>query len=183
MKPTLVLIGIGNHGRQYERTRHNAGYLALDVLAEHLKTTPWKESQKFMASLSEGLIDEQPVLLVKPRTYVNRSGECVRKIIDFYSLDSSTQLLVCVDDIDLPLGTYRFRLEGGPGTHNGLKSIVQCIGQEFPRYRLGLGAPSKEIDLAAWVLSRLSDEEMNMLHSSCAELLPSARTVIASQSK
>jgi PTH1 family peptidyl-tRNA hydrolase len=90
---------------------------------------------------------------------MNRSGECIRKLVDFYKLDVSYQLLVISDDIDLPLGEVRLRMNGGPGTHNGLRSIVETIGEGFPRLRIGIGTPSAGEDLAAWVLSSLSPAE------------------------
>jgi PTH1 family peptidyl-tRNA hydrolase len=113
--------------------------------------------------MSETQLHAVPVLLVKPETYMNNSGECIRSIVDFYKLDPARQLLVLVDDIDISLGELRFRDEGGPGTHNGLRSIVQCIGEKFPRLRIGLGSAPEGTDLATWVLSVPSPAERDML--------------------
>ncbi len=167
MKPHLVIIGLGNPGKQYAGTRHNAGFLAVEKLASDFGTGEWKENPRFLGRTCEARILAAAVLLVEPGTYMNRSGECVRKLVDFYKLDPSTQILVISDDIDLPLGDVRVRMKGGPGTHNGLRSIVASIGENFPRIRLGLGMPAGE-DLATWVVSNLSPDERKTLENSIA---------------
>ena len=130
MKPSLVIIGLGNPGTQYANTRHNAGFRAADLLAESFGADGvWQDRQKFLAQTCEVNIAEVPVLLVKPQTFMNRSGESIRKIVDFFKIDPARQLLIISDDIDLPLGEVRFRENGGPGTHNGLKSVVEQIGE------------------------------------------------------
>jgi len=177
MKPDVVIVGLGNPGKQYEMTRHNLGWLALDTIGAELKAGEYKDQQKFLCAAAEGELDGVPVLLVKPTTFMNRSGECVRKLVDFYKLDPSKQLLIVCDDIDLPAGTHRLRMSGGPGTHNGLKSIVECIGENFPRHRIGLGAKPPEMDLAAWVLSRLSAEELSLMTSAFEAVVSSVREV------
>jgi PTH1 family peptidyl-tRNA hydrolase len=159
MKPHFLLIGLGNPGKQYEQTRHNAGFMAVDHVAKELGAGDWSDSQKFMAVIAEATIEGRHCLLVKPTTFMNRSGECIRKLAEFYKLDVSKQILVCCDDVDIPLGTHRLRLTGGPGTHNGLKSIVDIFGENFPRLRIGIGPQPKEMDLAAWVLSKMTEEE------------------------
>jgi len=163
MKPDLIIVGLGNPGKQYQKTRHNAGWMALDHLHEKIGAGDWQPKQKFLCDFAEGEIDGKSVLLVKPTTYMNDSGSCLRKLIDFFKLDSTKNLLVVTDDIDLPLGTHRFRKEGGPGTHNGLKSIVAIFGEAFPRHRIGIGPKDPEMDLAAWVLSRMSDEDIEKM--------------------
>lgn len=177
MKPSLVIVGLGNPGKEYERTRHNAGWMALDLLHHKIGGGEWSLKQKFLAHVAEGEIDGKSVLLVKPTTYMNDSGNCIRKIIDFYDLDPSRDLLVITDDIDLPLGTHRFRKEGGPGTHNGLKSIVQIFGEEFPRHRIGIGPKDEKMDLSAWVLSRMSEEELEKMTSGMEAVLASVRSL------
>lgn len=166
MKPQFLLIGLGNPGAQYESTRHNVGWLAVDSVHASEKGSEWSEKPKFLSALSDATIDGHGVLLVKPLTFMNRSGEAVRKLIDFYKLNPATQMLVCCDDIDLPLGTHRLRMSGGPGTHNGLKSIVECIGENFPRLRIGLGSQPSGHDLAAWVLSSIAAGEKKALQPS-----------------
>lgn len=163
MKPSLVVIGLGNPGKQYDQTRHNAGFQAVDVLSDAFGVGDWKDTQKFMSQIQEARIVTVPVLLIKPQTYMNRSGEAIRKIVDFYKLNPSQQIVVLSDDIDIPLGTLRLRLSGGPGTHNGLKSVVEQLGENFPRLRIGVGPKPEVGDLAAWILSRFSAEEATAL--------------------
>ena len=170
MKPSLVIVGLGNPGNTYASTRHNAGFRALDVLSEAYGTGEWSEKQKFLSSVQEARVVTVPILLVKPQTYMNCSGDSVRKIVEFFKLDVSQQLLVLCDDIDLPLGELRLRRKGGPGTHNGLKSIVHIFGEEFPRLRIGLGVPPAGVDLAAWVLSACSKEEESAIHGALKQL-------------
>ncbi len=161
MAPRFLFIGLGNPGEKYEHTRHNIGFLAADAVGKTWGVDPgdWKEKAKFRCLTAEASCGDVPFLLVKPITYMNRSGECVQKIVDYFKLDPSTQIIVCCDDIDLPLGTYRFRLQGSGGTHNGLKSVVDVFGEEFPRLRIGIGPKPEDADLAAWVLSNMTKEE------------------------
>ncbi len=163
MKPSLVIIGLGNPGKTYEKTRHNAGFQAIDCLSHEWSEGEWTEKQKFTSLTQDARMVTFPVLLVKPQTYMNRSGEAVKKIIDFYKLDPSQQILVVCDDIDLPLGTVRLRRKGGPGTHNGLRSIVTIIGEDFPRLRIGLGPAPKGDELATWVLNVPPADEQEKL--------------------
>ncbi len=163
MKPQIVIVGLGNPGAQYVRTRHNAGFQAIDVLTDEYGEGAWEEKQKFLAQVHEARIVTVPALLVKPLTFMNRSGECIRKIVDFYKLDPTHQLLVLSDDIDIGLGDIRFREQGGPGTHNGLRSIVEQIGEGFPRMRIGVGPSPRGDELATWVLSIPSPDDEKKL--------------------
>ncbi len=178
MKPRFLLIGLGNPGKQYDQTRHNAGFMAIDHVAKETGAGEWSDKQKFMALISDVTIDGIPCLLVKPTTYMNRSGECIRKLIEFYKLDPAKQILVCCDDIDIPLGTHRLRLTGGPGTHNGLKSIVTIFGENFPRLRIGIGPQAPEIDLAAWVLSRMTEAEQTAMSKEFGAVLTAVRGLV-----
>ena len=163
MKPALIVVGLGNPGKQYVHTRHNAGFKALDALSEKYGTGEWQEKQKFLAHIQEARILAAPLLLVKPTTYMNLSGDCVRKLIDFYKVDPAAQLLILCDEIDISLGEVRLRMNGGPGTHNGLRSLVATLGEGFPRIRIGVGKPVTGIDLAAYVLSVPPEEERKIL--------------------
>lgn len=169
MKPHLVVVGLGNPGKSYQNTRHNAGFQALDLLAKTFGEGEWKPAPKMLSDTCDARILAVPILLAKPQTYMNRSVEAVRKIVDFYKLDPQTQVLVISDDIDLPLGTLRLRLKGGPGTHNGLRSIAESFGESYPRIRIGLGEPS-EGDLAAWVLSVPSETDQKALQVAMQEI-------------
>lgn len=178
MKPAFLIVGLGNPGKQYTKTRHNAGFLALDTLADEIKATQYEDQQKFLCWGAEGEIDSVPVLLVKPTTFMNMSGHCIKKLVDFYKLDPARQLLVLCDDIDIPRGTHRFRMAGGPGTHNGLKSIVEIFGENFPRYRIGLGPKPPDVDLAAWVLSAITPMDMKVMKPAFAGVLGAVREVM-----
>lgn len=170
MKPHLVIIGLGNPGKEHARTRHNVGFQAVELLSETFAEGPWKDQQKFLCRVQEARIVTVPVLLVQPSTYMNRSGECIRKLVEFYKLNPRQQILVICDDIDLPLGDVRLRTKGGPGTHNGLRSIVVVLGEEFPRLRVGIGACVSGADLAAWVLSVPSTEEQHIIQTTLKSL-------------
>lgn len=159
MKPSLIIVGLGNPGKAYENTRHNLGFLAIDALKETFGEGEWEDRKKFESIVCEGRVVTVPVLFVKPQTFMNNSGEAIHKIVEFYKLNASQQVLVVFDDIDIPLGTFRIKHKGGPGTHNGMKSIVDHLGEDFARLKIGLGAPPKEQDLATWILSGLTAEE------------------------
>lgn len=181
MKPSLVVIGLGNPGRQYENTRHNAGFMGIDVLSGAFGQGEWKEQQKFDGWVQEARIVAAPVLLVKPTTFMNLSGDCARKIVNFFKLDPTQQVLVLCDEIDLPLGTLRLRNKGSAGTHNGLKSLVEQFGENFARLRIGIGPKPDQADLAAWVLSAFSDNERKMLEGSIATLPQVLSTFVMGQ--
>ncbi len=179
MKPHLIIIGIGNPGKQYENTRHNVGFQAIDVLSGTYGEGPWKETQKFQCVAQEARIVTVPVLLVKPLTFVNRSGECIRKLVEFYKLNPREQILVVSDDLDLPLGEARLRMKGGAGTHNGLRSVVVVLGEEFPRLRLGIGGSHpKGEELAAWVLSVPPAEERKGIEDMLKTLPETVKTFV-----
>ena len=153
----LAIIGLGNPGEKYRHSRHNAGFDVMDILSAKLDT-PIKKL-KFQATYGETVIGGQKVALIKPQTFMNLSGLTVSEAMAWYKL-APEEVLLIVDDIDLPLGQVRLRSKGGPGTHNGLRHIVQCIGTgDFPRVRIGMGAPPPAWDLADWVLSSFSTPE------------------------
>src|SRR3989338_797369 len=170
MKPSLIIIGLGNPGKSYEKTRHNTGFSAVSVIAKHFGTGPWKDRPKYNAHVAEGRILTMPILLVQPQTYMKISGETVRKMIDFYKLRPTDQMLIICDDVDLPCGTIRLRKHGSAGTHNGLKSIVEQIGEEFPPLRIGIGPKPDGEDLATWVLSIPSKEEQDQINDALQKI-------------
>lgn len=178
MKPSLLIVGLGNIGKEYENTRHNAGFLAIEYLKDQWGEGEWQHQPKWLAEVCEARLHTFPVLLVKPQTFMNRSGETVRKIVDFYKLDAAKQVLVLVDDLDIPLGDVRYRAKGSAGTHNGLKSIIAAMGTEFPRLRLGIGPKDPNYDLSAWVLSTFSTKELETLNDAIAELPSTIKEVV-----
>ena len=152
-----VIVGLGNPGEQYEHTRHNAGFDVMSILAAKLNT-PIKK-MKFQGLIGETLLGGEKLVLIKPQTFMNLSGLTVSEALNWYKIEPAEMLLI-VDDIDLPFGQVRIRPKGGPGTHNGLRHIVQCTGTgDFPRVRVGMGAPPAQWDLADWVLSKFQTEE------------------------
>ena len=157
-----LVVGLGNPGRQYENTRHNAGFLAIDRLAERYGARI--DRAKFKALVGEVTIGGKRVLLMKPQTFMNLSGEAVGEAVRFYKL-SADHVIVLSDDISLDVGRLRVRRKGSDGGHNGLKSINFHLGtDQYPRIKIGVGQkPCAEYDLADWVLSSFSKEEMVVL--------------------
>ena len=152
-----IIVGLGNPGKKYEGTRHNAGFAALDHVAEIWGVRVTKA--KFDALTGTGTAAGVKVLLMKPQTFMNLSGDAVRKAADFYKVPPE-RIIVLFDDISLAPGRLRIRKTGSAGGHNGIKSIIGNIGQDFPRVKIGVGEkPRPEYDLADWVLSRLTQAE------------------------
>jgi len=191
MKPSLIVIGLGNPGKQYEGTRHNVGFWATDELANEFGTEDWQDKQKFMSLTSEGRIITAPILFVKPTTFMNRSGETVKKLIDFFKLDPSKQILVITDDVDLEVGDIRFRESGGAGSHNGLKSIVEQFGENFPRLRVGIRgshAPEGSFlqageDLASYVLSKPSKDDQEKIREALSTIPETVKKFVMEDSQ
>ncbi len=156
-----MIVGLGNPGARYQRNRHNIGYQIVDELARAHQLSFSK--RKFKASLAEGRIAGQRVLLVKPETYMNLSGEAVQPLVAYFKLELS-HLLVVYDDMDLPLGKIRLRPAGGAGGHNGMKSLIQRLGSNtFARLRVGIDRPPGRMDPAAYVLQNFSAAEEEVM--------------------
>lgn len=152
----VIIVGLGNIGVQYRNTFHNLGFRVVDYLAEKLSIDVTKE--KYKALIGKGRVNGQEVMLVKPTTYMNNSGQSVVLIKKKYK---DARIIVAVDDIDLPKGAIRYRERGKSGTHNGMRSLVEYIGEDFERVRIGIGRDETK-NLADYVLSniRLEDEEL-----------------------
>lgn len=148
----VIVVGLGNPDKSYEKTYHNMGFEVVKALAEKHNIKICKN--KFKALVGEGVIGNEKVLLVLPQTYMNLSGECVVLLREKFR---DAKILVVVDDIDLPVGTIRFRERGSAGTHNGLRSIVSFVGEEFARLKIGIGR-DKTKDLSDFVLSKFDEE-------------------------
>ena len=153
----LAIVGLGNPGEKYEHSRHNVGFDVISIIAAKLNA-PIKKL-KFQGTIGETIYKGEKLVLIKPQTFMNLSGLTVQEALSWYKLEPKDMLLL-VDDIDLPLGQVRIRAKGGPGTHNGLRHIVQCTGSgDFPRVRVGVGSQPPGWDLADWVLSKYQTEE------------------------
>ncbi len=158
-----VIVGIGNPGREYEGTRHNCGFLVCDELAARHGLGPWRRDWNALVA-DWPLAPGGRALLVKPQTYVNRSGETVQAVLAFHRL-SVNDLLVVVDDLNLAPGHLRLRPDGSPGGHNGLKDIQARIGPIYPRLRLGIGRPPPSGDQVNWVLGGFAAEERPVIEA------------------
>jgi peptidyl-tRNA hydrolase, PTH1 family len=155
-------VGLGNPGAQYERTRHNVGFMALDRMAAECGIA-WKFSDKCKALVGEGNAQGTKVMLIKPQTYMNLSGESVRGFMNFYKA-SLEDMVVLYDDLDTPYGQIRLRYQGSAGGHNGIKSIIAHTGtQTFNRIRIGISRPAPGYDIANYVLSDFRKEEFKEL--------------------
>ena len=154
----FVIAGLGNPGLKYAGTRHNVGFGALDELAEAYRISV--DTGKHRALIGKGVIEGQKVILVKPQTYMNLSGESIREVMEYYKL-SVEELLVIYDDINLDVGQLRILEKGSAGGHNGMKNIIACLGSDhFPRLRVGVGAKPPRMDLADYVLGHFPSEEL-----------------------
>ena len=163
-KPEYLIAGLGNPGREYAETRHNAGFMAADFLADMLKVKI--DRAKFDALCADAVIAQKRVLLMKPQTYMNASGIAVSAAADYYNIPPAHIIVLC-DDITQAPGKLRIRRSGSAGGHNGLKSIIGMLdGEDFPRIRLGVGEkPSPDYDLAAWVTGKFSETDKKALVS------------------
>lgn len=172
-----IIVGLGNPGKQYEHTRHNVGFDTIDVLAERYRISV--DAKKYKALYGKGMIEGNKVILAKPQTYMNLSGESVRELIDFYKIDEAEELIVIYDDISLEPGQLRLRAKGSAGGHNGIKNIIAHLGgQEFKRIKVGVGEKPKGYDLADYVLSRFSKEERQKVDASLERAADAAVKII-----
>ena len=159
--PIKIIVGLGNPGPRYAKNRHNIGFQIVDELAA--KHDLSFDKRQFKALIASGRIDGQRVLLVKPQTYMNLSGEAVQPLVSYYKVELE-DLMVVFDDMDLPAGVIRLRPFGGAGGHNGMKSIIGRLGSnQFPRLRVGVGRPPGRMDPAAYVLQDFSADEESLM--------------------
>ena len=157
-----LIVGLGNPEPKYDNTRHNIGFAVIDELAK-VWQMPLKENKRFQGLFSEGVAGGGKIRLLKPLTYMNRSGQSVRAVADWYKLEPSS-VLVVYDDMDLPVGKLRMRLSGSAGGHNGMKSIIAHLGvKEFPRLRIGIGKSDGEKGTISHVLGKFAPQEMKTI--------------------
>ena len=174
----FIVCGLGNPGTQYENTRHNTGFMALDTLAEKLGADV--KRLKFKSLTADVNIGGKHCLLMKPTTFMNNSGEAVVEALNFYKLPPEN-LLVMYDDISLDVGRVRIRKKGSDGGHNGIKSIIYLTGSDtFPRIKIGVGAkPNPDYDLAAWVLGMFPKDQGEQLESALERAAEAAQLIVA----
>lgn len=173
----FLLVGLGNPGKQYENTRHNAGFMALDKIAQKNHTEI--KRIKFKGSVGECSLGGKKVLLLKPSTYMNLSGQSVKEAMTFYKL-SPEQVLILFDDINLEPGKLRIRRKGSDGGHNGMKNIIYLSGSDqFPRIKLGVGKkPHPDYNLADWVLSKFTTQEQKELDLALENVAAAAELIV-----
>lgn len=159
----VIIVGLGNVGIQYQNTFHNLGFKVVDYIARKLGIDVKKE--KYKALIGQGSFNGKPIMLVKPTTYMNHSGECVVLLKKKFK---DARIIVAVDDIDLPKGKIRYRERGKSGTHNGLRSLVEYIGEEFERVRVGIGRDETK-NLADYVVSNIKIEDEELFEKAVAE--------------
>ena len=173
-----IIAGLGNPTSQYERTRHNVGFDTIDEIANEYHIL--MNEAKFRSVCGIGMIGGQKVLLMKPQTYMNNSGEAIGAALHFYKLDPSSELLVVYDDISLEPGNLRIRQKGSAGGHNGIKSIIAHAGtQEFARIKIGVGAKPQGWDLADHVLSRFPKEERKAVQEAMKDAVAAVSMIAA----
>lgn len=157
-----IIAGLGNPTKEYEGTRHNVGFDVIDRLADKYNISV--DGRKHRAFIGKGMIEGQKVILAKPQTYMNLSGESIRSLLDYYKIDEEQELIVIYDDISLGTGQLRIRAKGSAGGHNGIKNIIAHLGhQVFPRIKVGVGEKPSKYDLADYVLGHFSASEKKMM--------------------
>ena len=172
-----VVVGLGNPGKQYENTRHNAGFICVDYIADTLGVKLDKFKHK--AYYTQANIGDKKVLLVKPQTYMNLSGEATVGLLNFFKVETKNMLVIC-DEISLPVGKMRIRRKGSDGGQRGMRNIIELTGKDdFARIKVGIGEkPNPNYDLAKWVLSKFSDEELKNLNSEVVKKVYDATLLI-----
>ena len=170
-----LIVGLGNPGKEYVKTRHNIGFEAIDALANDANISVNK--QKFKALYGEGRVGEERVVLVKPQGYMNLSGEAVKAFATWYKIKAE-DILILYDDVSLPPGKLRIRVKGSAGGHNGIKSIIQHLGtSEFERIKIGIGEKPQGWNLADYVLSRFTDAEMKIMSEAIEDVVGAINTI------
>ena len=157
-----LIVGLGNPEEDYSNTRHNMGFNTINKISKEYDIEVNKK--KFKGLYGTGMIEGEKVILLKPQTFMNLSGESVKEVVDFYKIEND-DIIVIYDDMDVELGTIKIRKKGGPGSHNGMKSVVQYLGTDFARIRVGIGKPEDE-DFIRYVIGPIPEEEKEMLDKS-----------------
>ena len=173
----FIIVGLGNPTKEYEGTRHNVGFEVIDRIADKYNISV--TDRKSRAFCGKGIIAGQKVLLVKPQTYMNLSGESVRGLVDYYKIDEESELLVIFDDISLDVGQLRIRKKGSAGGHNGIKNIIAHLGTNvFQRIKVGVGEKPKEYDLADYVLGHFSKAEQEVMEDGYKDAIQAVELIL-----
>ena len=179
-KHMYIIAGLGNPTMQYEGTRHNAGFDVIDALADKYNISV--DGRKNRAYIGKGIIEGQKVLLVKPQTYMNLSGESIGGLVDYFKIDEEQDLIVIYGDISLSPGQIRIRKKGSAGGHNGIKNIIAHLGtQVFPRIKVGVGEKPKKYDLADYVLSHFTKAEREEMEEGYQKAIQAVEKILAGE--
>ena len=170
-----LFIGLGNPGQSYERNRHNLGFAVIDKIAEHYSLGIWKD--KFKGSICDFIIENQKVILFKPSDYMNNSGYSTSELINFYKIPKNN-VFVFFDDVELSPGKIRVKLGGGHAGHNGIRDIIEKIGVDFWRIRLGIGHPGTKKDMGKYVLSNFSDSDQKWIDIMIASIVDNLKLIV-----
>lgn len=175
-----IIVGLGNPEKKYENTRHNVGFIVIDKIAEKYGISVLE--RKFKACIGKGIINGQKVVLVKPLTYMNLSGESVREVVDYFKVDSDTEVLVIYDDTSMEVGKLRIRKKGSAGGHNGIKSIISHLGSDvFVRAKVGIGEKPPKFDLADYVLGQLTKEDHEHIDEAADKICQAVELLVYGQ--
>ena len=173
----FIIVGLGNPSKEYEGTRHNAGFEVIDRIADKYNISV--DTKKHRALIGKGIIGGQTVILAKPQTFMNLSGESVRSLLDYYKVDEEQEFIVIYDDISLDNGQIRIRAKGSAGGHNGIKNIIAHLGgQVFPRVKVGVGEKPSKYDLADYVLGHFSKEEQVLMDEGYAHAVHAVEMIL-----
>lgn len=173
----FLIAGLGNPKREYDNTRHNIGFAMIDAMAEKYNISV--RNIKNRAMTGQGIINGRKVLLAKPLTFMNLSGESIRPLADYYKIAPDAELIVVSDDINLPIGQIRIRKKGSAGGHNGLKNIIAQLGsEEFQRIRIGVGGKPENYDLADYVLGHFTKEEKTLMEKAVSMAVEAAEMML-----
>ena len=173
----FIIVGLGNPSKEYEGTRHNAGFEVIDRIADKYNISV--DTKKHRALIGKGIIGGQKVILAKPQTFMNLSGESVRSLLDYYKVDEEQEFIVIYDDISLDNGQIRIRAKGSAGGHNGIKNIIAHLGgQVFPRVKVGVGEKPSKYDLADYVLGHFSKEEQVLMDEGDAHAVHAVEMIL-----
>lgn len=175
-----IIAGLGNPGKEYGNTRHNIGFDVIDRLAEeeHINV----QEKKHKAIIGKGYVAGQKVILAKPQTFMNLSGESIRELVDYYKVDETCELILISDDISLDVGQVRVRKKGSAGGHNGLKSIIAHLGHDnFMRVKMGVGEKPKDYDLADYVLGHFTQDERKVMNEAAVKACEAIRMMVSGE--
>lgn len=176
----FIIAGLGNPTKRYEGTRHNAGFDVIDALAKEYNISV--DLRKGKALIGKGMMAGEKVILAKPQTYMNLSGESIRELTDYFKIHTEEELLVVYDDVSLDVGQLRIRRKGSAGGHNGIKSIISHLGSDlFPRIKIGVGEKPPRYDLADYVLGRFSGEDQALMEEGYKRAVEAAQMIVSGQ--